>query len=221
MDFLDRFDVWLAPHLHGQADGILFRVMHQVTWLGYRYLLLALVLGAGAFLAYRRHFRAMVVVLAVGVVSFGLVEVAKRVVHRPRPAGAVLEAGESPESFPSGHAGGSAAIYPTLALVLGRLYLPRPGQRTAAVAGAVALALLIGVSRLCLGVHYLSDVVAGWCAGLGCALLADWAWYRWVAPTLPGKPSEKEPAGGEPRPLVLPPSPPLPGGGPSEAVTGR
>lgn len=65
-------------------------------------------------------------------------------------------------SFPSGHAMGSAAAYGTSALVAARL---RPRARRALAIGAPTMILLIGLSRVFLGVHWPSDVLAGFAAG--------------------------------------------------------
>jgi undecaprenyl-diphosphatase len=78
-------------------------------------------------------------------------------------------------SFPSGHAFDSAVAYLTIAAVLGRT-TTRRGLRIALMATAILLTFLVGVSRVYLGVHWPTDVLAGWFAGaawaLACALLA-------------------------------------------------
>jgi membrane-associated phospholipid phosphatase len=89
------------------------------------------------------------------------------VVDRPRPPDGLDQAGGS--SFPSGHAA-YAVVYAWLAgTVVVRL---RPGLTggTAVIAAGIALAVAIGLSRIYLGVHYLSDVVSGW--GLGVSAFA-------------------------------------------------
>ena len=87
-------------------------------------------------------------------------------------------------SFPSGHALESTAVYGGLALTLGRR-LRRRCPRAVVFALGVALPLLIGFSRVYLSVHYLTDVLAGWAAGLALALLAGWADRRWRARPAP------------------------------------
>ncbi len=90
--------------------------------------------------------------------------------HRPRPELAFVHL--DTYSFPSGHAAGSAAIYTLVAVLLGRL-LRRRG-RTLLGLGTLALVLVVAFSRLYLGAHYLSDVLAGLALGLawaaGCLL---------------------------------------------------
>lgn len=80
----------------------------------------------------------------------------------------------SSASFPSGHAMNSAIVYLTLAAILaeGR---EQPTKRQFLYLTAVALVFLIGLSRLYLGVHYPTDVLAGWSFGAG------WAILCWIA----------------------------------------
>lgn len=65
-------------------------------------------------------------------------------------------------SFPSGHATAAIAIYGMIAFVVGRL---APRLRLLAAGGALALAVSIGISRIYLGVHWVTDVLAGYAAG--------------------------------------------------------
>lgn len=86
-------------------------------------------------------------------------------------------------SFPSGHAMISSAVYLTLALVLAEGieadgWRCRAG-RVAVVAFFSGLAVLIGMSRVYLGVHWPSDVLAGWCFGTAWALVV-WGGDRWL-----------------------------------------
>jgi undecaprenyl-diphosphatase len=81
-------------------------------------------------------------------------------------------------SFPSGHAMLAAATYLTLGALLARV---QPHRRVKAylLTVAVVLTVLVGVSRVHLGVHWPSDVLAGWCVGAAWALLC-WMAARWL-----------------------------------------
>lgn len=83
-------------------------------------------------------------------------------------------------SFPSGHATASAITYLTLGALLARTER-RPAVRAYIFAVAGFLTLLIGVSRVFLGVHYPTDVLAGWAVGSAWAL-ACWLIARWLRP---------------------------------------
>ena len=75
-------------------------------------------------------------------------------------------------SFPSGHAMLSAVTFLTLGALLAQ-FAPLRSQRIFAIGGAIALTLLVGGSRVYMGVHYPSDVLAGWALGGGWALLCS------------------------------------------------
>lgn len=104
--------------------------------------------------------------LLVGIVNQGL----KAVFERARPAIEAMLAEADGYSFPSGHAMGSMAIYGLLICMLLRLPLT-PRFRRGLTAGLAVLIGAIGFSRVYLRVHYTTDVLAGWCAGLVYLLL--------------------------------------------------
>jgi len=98
-------------------------------------------------------------------------ELLKFLIHRPRPAVAAVALPHG-FAFPSGHATAAAATYLTIALVLSH---GRPaGRRAAWLALATGLAIAVAASRVYLGVHYLSDVLAGLAWGTAWALGATW-----------------------------------------------
>ena len=98
------------------------------------------------------------------------VGVLKSIVGRARPPVSLHLVSESDASFPSGHTTDSAAVFITIALVVALFVLRHPIARLATVLGASLLSGAIGLSRLVLGVHWPSDVLAGWALGAGLAV---------------------------------------------------
>jgi undecaprenyl-diphosphatase len=152
----------------------------SITQLGNSETILALTILAVAVLAMARHWRGALFVTVAVVMTQAVVEIAKLVVERPRPNDALVNA--SGFSFPSGHAATSVALYGGIALIAAR---SSGGSRQWAVpAGAVILALEIGFSRIDLGAHYPSDVVAGWLTG-AIIVIAAWLAVSRVRPLQP------------------------------------
>jgi len=129
---------------------------------------LIVILAAGyLFLAKRPRHAALVIVCALG--TSLAVTTLKAGYERPRPT--VVEAiqEEVGLSFPSGHTFLASALYPTLgALAAGTLRRRR--LQIYVFAAAAVLALLIGFTRVYIGVHHPTDVLAGWCLGLAWAI---------------------------------------------------
>jgi undecaprenyl-diphosphatase len=94
----------------------------------------------------------------------------KLVVGRDRPPVALHLVNESDASFPSGHATDTTALLVTLALIVAVYVLRRPLLRVITVGAALLLSCAVGVSRLVLGVHWPTDIVAGWALGTAIAL---------------------------------------------------
>jgi undecaprenyl-diphosphatase len=92
-------------------------------------------------------------------------------------------------SFPSGHSMAAAVIYLTLGALLAR-FAARRRVRAYVVGVSLLLTFLIGITRVCLGVHYPTDVLAGWAAGLGwalgCWLIARYLQHRGAVEPPPG-----------------------------------
>jgi undecaprenyl-diphosphatase len=139
----------------------------SVTVLG----LLSSIIVAYLFLTRSRAAAFLVLVAVVGGVAVN--SILKIQFARPRPDVFVPAAKVFTASFPSGHAAFSAITYLTLAALLARVTTSRR-LRYYFVTVAVALTFMIGASRVYLGVHYPSDIVAGWCIGSAWALIC-WA----------------------------------------------
>jgi membrane-associated phospholipid phosphatase len=157
-------DQRLADWLHSHATDPLTGSFEVVTFLGNFVSLLAVTLVA-AILLWRRRERidAAFVVLAFAgaqLLSNGL----KLVFQRERPFFPDPLATASTYAFPSGHALVSLAVYGAIALVVARHISAR--SRALLFGGVAVLVLAIGFSRLYLGVHFLSDVLGGYAAGI-------------------------------------------------------
>ncbi len=140
-------------------------VLEVVTDLGALAVVIALSLPVLVVLASRRNFNELASLVVGVLLLYIAVNAAKAGVDRPRPSGALVETSGS--SFPSGHAAYST-IWIALAVVVARA-LPGVASRAALVGGAVAVAAVVGLSRIYLRAHYWSDVAAGW--ALGAAML--------------------------------------------------
>lgn len=144
-----------------------------VTKLGSTPVTLVVALGAALWLGARRHWPELAVLIAAVLIAHLAVPMLKEIVERPRPPDPIGSA--SGYSWPSGHAT-YAIIYPWIALAATyRLRLGR-GHATAWIVGAILLAAAIGLSRVYLRVHYLSDATSGAALGVsafaGCAAIA-------------------------------------------------
>lgn len=147
--------------------------MRDVTALGgFTVLTLVTLVATIAFLLHRKTRHAVVMVATVLVAQFGS-DALKHLYGRPRPGLAPHAVWVYSESFPSGHSMHSAAVYLTLAMLISSLE-PRRAAKWLVFATAVLVMAAVGVSRVYLAVHWPSDVLAGWCAGAACALVAWW-----------------------------------------------
>jgi membrane protein DedA with SNARE-associated domain/membrane-associated phospholipid phosphatase len=120
-----------------------------------------LVLVVSVALALRRHFTELMVFAGGAVLVWIAVQLAKNGMDRPRPPMPLTRAEGS--SFPSGHAAYST-IWVAAAVILARA-IPGLVSRAALVGVGVGIAVVIGLSRIYLRVHYWSDVAAGWALG--------------------------------------------------------
>ncbi len=110
-----------------------------------------------------RRPRSALVYGAALLVATGWTQFVKVALGRARPLGGELLA--AGYSFPSGHSLNSTVTYGLIALLVWRTRLPR-SLRVATAVALVILVVLIGLSRIALGVHYPSDVLGGWLAGV-------------------------------------------------------
>ena len=145
---------WLTP------------LMQLVTWLGSSFFIIPLGIAVGGYLWLRRHtWRPLFMLAAAFLGAAGLYDIVKPAVGRARPAAALQVGGpDVGRAFPSGHATQSISFYGMLAVVLIIWYAPRHRVRIAL--GAAIITLVVGASRIYLGVHWLTDVLGGYTLGL-------------------------------------------------------
>ena len=146
------------------GHGALVSVLKAVTLLGSTAVLCIVVGLAVILLAIRRRWRLALYLLVAGAGALILDPVLKSLVGRLRPVLAHPIAHGTGSSFPSGHALGSLVCYGALLLV----FLPaaRGRRRIVLIVVVAAIILIVGISRILLGVHYVSDVVGGWAIGV-------------------------------------------------------
>ena len=128
---------------------------------GYRVLIAATLAGM-VWLVYRRRIRTALLLFVLSIGGRLLVEAQKVWTDRLRPGDQDHLVQVQSLSFPSGHAANSTIVWLSLALLL----TDGGAKRIAALWAAVWIAILVGISRLMLGVHWPSDVVGGWAFGL-------------------------------------------------------
>ncbi len=163
---LESADHGAAARLNSLVAGhsVAISIVKAVTWLGSSGVLWALVGMAVVVLAIRRRWRLAIYLLVTGAGELILDPVLKALVGRLRPIVAHPIAYGKGDSFPSGHALGSIVCYGALFLVF--LPVTRGVWRRVFTAVIATLIAAIGISRLLLGVHYLSDVLGAWALGI-------------------------------------------------------
>lgn len=167
----ERVLQWFAAH----RSPLLDEVMFDITTLGDGVVLIMIAAIASVFLWITKHHWS-VYILIVGMIGGKILNtVLKTAFDRTRPSVVEWFYEVTSPSFPSGHAMGAFIGYGTVAYLVGRLSPTRRLRHVTWFFASVTI-VLIGVSRMYLGVHYPSDVIAGFLAGL--------AWLAFVASTV-------------------------------------
>lgn len=164
------FDVAVLRYIETHHSPLLDKAMIEITFLGTGLIVVTIVLVSGMFLWLTKHKHSAVLLIVAttgGILLNGLL---KASFDRPRPQ--VFEWGQHTvsSSFPSGHAMSAATVYMTVAYLAARLQRRRI-SRVLTLIAATIIVVLIGVSRLYLGVHYPTDVAAGVIIGIAWAAL--------------------------------------------------
>ena len=156
-----NIDTWLEQILYAARTPFFVKFFSVLTELGGS-IAVAIISICFAVVWFRQNRLSYITALFTAVVGSGVVaQVLKHLVHRPRPSmSAILETGYS---FPSGHATAAFALYGFLTYAIWKM-MPLD-NRSLWMTLMGTLILLIGFSRLYLGVHYFSDVVGGYIVG--------------------------------------------------------
>lgn len=168
------FDEQIVGFVHACTNPAITPFVTFVTQFGSQTFLVAtsVVLICGLLL--RRKMSSAAFLAAVGIGGAALMEVSKAVFHRPRPNLSVPIAIEPGYSFPSGHSMLSTCVYGAIAIIVWHLVKPL-WLRLLAICLIALLIIAVALSRVYLGVHYPSDVLAG--------ILLGWAWLSLCALT--------------------------------------
>jgi membrane protein DedA with SNARE-associated domain/membrane-associated phospholipid phosphatase len=197
---LVRFDGPVTRYVVSHRTGWLTAAMRGASVLGSSFALLPVVVAAG-LVAHRRGrgWGPLAVLVAAPLGSIALYDTIKALVARPRPHVGTVIASASGFSFPSGHATEAVAALGALAYVCSG-ELDGWSAKVSAWAAAAIVALAVGLSRVYLGVHWLSDVLGGYALGAAwlAALLATATVVSRPAATdrlAAGEPSGRRPEG--------------------------
>lgn len=155
---------WLGAHHTKALDGS----MLEITALGTGMVVMMIVAISAMFLALTRHRYSALLLLVATAGGLILNLVLKLVFNRPRPHVIAWGTNAVSSSFPSGHAMSATIVYSCVAYLAARL-VRRRWERWVVMFLAAVVIILISISRLYLGVHYPSDVLAGAVIGLAWA----------------------------------------------------
>lgn len=174
---LARYDVGVARWGARHAGPASTEIIRAITWLGSTIVVVSLAVVV-AVVVYRRtrHWSIFAFLIVVVGGQNLIANLIKLAIDRARPAMGQL-AGFSGSSFPSGHTTAAAACYAAFALLLG--IGRKPTERAVLFGVAAAIAVAVGCSRILLGVHWFTDVLAG--------LALGWAWLAVCAIAFGGR----------------------------------
>lgn len=174
------FDEWMLLWFREADDPSALRgpewleeTVRDITALGGPTVLTIVTVGISGFFLLRRQFQPLLLMLGTVIGGAFLVDGLKELYERTRPEMTAHLVEEASHSFPSGHSTMATVVYLSLAVMLAQFQKKRR-MRVYIVGYAALLAFMIGISRVILGVHYPSDVAAGWTVGV---LWASLGWF--------------------------------------------
>ena len=189
-----RVDHGVADWFHQRLTPTLSTLLHALSWAGSATFIALFLTIAGFYLIYQRRWRGLLLLNVVVPGGMLLNELLKVAVHRPRPFVAGPFVDWSGYSFASGHTIAATLLYGLLAIAV----FPTSKNwwwRIVTAWAAVLLVLFVGFSRIALGAHYLTDVIAAMLLGL---LWLGICTTCWRALTRPARRIRSESASDEP-----------------------
>ncbi|MCK1998438.1 phosphatase PAP2 family protein [Psychrobacillus psychrodurans] len=167
--FIQSFDRIASDSLYGNKFITMFHYLGETKFI------FAVTIIVLIIIWFRKHdYRLTVfVIFSVGA-GYGLYQLLKRVIERPRPE---IVDQFSTFSFPSGHAVHGLLYLLTIAYLINRTVIISKKASIIVWISAIILTLLIGLSRITEGRHFASDVLAGWMLGYSWFVLCLW-WYK-------------------------------------------
>jgi len=188
-------DTWANPFLHGIQSPGLDVLMNALTTIGSSWVIPPIFVVALVLLGRKRRYGAAAFLASATLGGVAVEWTMKLFFARPRPQ--LAWAHIQPDfSFPSGHTMNSAVFYVALALIIWSVFGRRAGLGAMAI--AVLITLGVGVSRVYLGYHYVTDVLGGMLAGAAWLMVVGYAfrlrpkWWAWGLPI--AAPSDSAPA---------------------------
>jgi membrane-associated phospholipid phosphatase len=179
-------DTGANQFLHGFSSPALDALMKFASFLGSAYFVIPVLVVVVILLLRRRRLAEAIYLPVVYAGSGALNFLLKLLFHRDRPTFSWSPGAVNDYSFPSGHSMNSLVFYLGLALVTWTVFGRRLG--TAVLSAGLVIVLLVGISRVYLGLHYVSDVIGGYAAGLIWLLVATVAMralWNALGPSLP------------------------------------
>jgi len=191
-----QFDVAATAWVQRHTTVAGLRIFEFISWVGSPVAVAAIAAAVALVLWRQRRRLVLVAWLAANVGGLMLDQVLKAAVHRARPVSADARLYIGSFSFPSGHSMGATIGYGMLAYVIANYRRPRGVRPSCIYLAAAAMILAVGTSRVYLGVHFPTDVLSGFAAGVA-----------WLAICLTGMRIARG------APAAAPPDVPPPGGG--------
>jgi len=172
LSIVANLEIELMQSIHSLTSEWLTTLLVGISELASTEVILIGAAGAALLLAAREHWRGAVALILSVLATQLVVTLAKGLMSRPRPDEGGAAADAAGFSFPSAHSASAVALYLMLALIAGSVLHKKLSWVAWVAAGLLVAA--IGLSRVYLGAHYPTDVLAGWLTG-GIVVVACWA----------------------------------------------